>query len=189
MQALQSVALPGRPVPGSRGVPLAERDEQIRARIPELGAEVDTAAVTAAWEHALAAPAWDGPPVWLHGDLMPTNLLIGDGRLVGVIDWGASTTGDPAMGQPHPEALPSDPELKVWVRVDHAGILSTTATTNIWFGVGAPAGRFVLPDSMLAEDLSPSPTSEGDAGGRAVRPDAVSLDVPRAGGDPKTLTN
>ena len=47
---------------------------------------------------------------------------------------------------PHPATPPSDPELKVWAKVDHAGVLSTTATTNIWFGVSAPAERFVLPD-------------------------------------------
>ena len=96
VQALQAVELPDRPLPGSRGVPLAERDEPVRARIPDLADDVDTAAVTAAWEHALAAPVWDGPPVWLHGDLMPTNLLIREGGLAGVIDWGACRTGDPA---------------------------------------------------------------------------------------------
>ena len=47
---------------------------------------------------------------------------------------------------PHPATPPSDPELKVWVNVDHAGALGATATTNIWFGVGAPPDRFVLPD-------------------------------------------
>jgi hypothetical protein len=56
---------------------------------------------------------------------------------------------------PHPDALPSDPDLKVWVNVDHAGVLAATATTNIWFGVGAPAGRFVLPEGEpgRADDL------------------------------------
>ena len=47
---------------------------------------------------------------------------------------------------PHPDALPSDPDLKVWVNVDHVGSLGATATTNLWFGVSAPAERFVLPD-------------------------------------------
>lgn len=45
--------------------------------------------------------------------------------------------------------------MKVWVTVDHAGALGTTATTNIWFGVGAPAERFVLPEGEpgRADDL------------------------------------
>jgi hypothetical protein len=57
---------------------------------------------------------------------------------------------------PHPETPPSDPEMKVWATVDHAGALGATATTNIWFGVGAPADRFVIPEAAepgRAEDL------------------------------------
>ncbi|WP_420903213.1 phosphotransferase, partial [Streptomyces antimycoticus] len=37
-----------------------------------------------AWEQAPAAPGWEGPPVWVHSDLMPGNLLVADGRLVGL---------------------------------------------------------------------------------------------------------
>jgi aminoglycoside phosphotransferase (APT) family kinase protein len=96
VQQLQALPLPERRPTGSRGVPLAERDDDVRARIPQLAGDVDTAAVTAVWEHALAAPVWDGPPVWMHGDLMPTNLLVRDGGLAGVVDWGTCTTGDPA---------------------------------------------------------------------------------------------
>ena len=48
---------------------------------------------------------------------------------------------------PHPATPPSDPELKVWANVDHAGALGSTATTNIWFGVGAPADRFMIPEA------------------------------------------
>ena len=57
---------------------------------------------------------------------------------------------------PHPATPPSDPEMKVWATVDHAGALGATATTNIWFGVGAPAERFVIPELAepeRAEDL------------------------------------
>lgn len=97
VERLQAVELPETRPAGSRGVPLAERDEMVRARIPELAGEFDTAEVTAAWDHALAAPPWGGRPVWLHGDLMPTNLLIdGAGGLAAVVDWGTCTTGDPA---------------------------------------------------------------------------------------------
>ena len=52
--------------------------------------------VTAEWERALAAPPWDGPPVWHHGDLDVRNWLVRDGRIGGVIDWGAMGVGDPA---------------------------------------------------------------------------------------------
>jgi aminoglycoside phosphotransferase (APT) family kinase protein len=52
--------------------------------------------VTDAWERALAAPPWDGPPTWHHGDLDVRNWLVRDGRISGVIDWGAMGVGDPA---------------------------------------------------------------------------------------------
>lgn len=46
---------------------------------------------------------------------------------------------------PHPGTPPSDPTMKVWVNIDHAGALGVIASTNIWFGIGAPASRFVIP--------------------------------------------
>ena len=48
------------------------------------------------WEAALGAPLWSRPPVWLHGDLDARNLLATDGRLSGVLDFGALAVGDPA---------------------------------------------------------------------------------------------
>jgi hypothetical protein len=56
---------------------------------------------------------------------------------------------------PHPATPPLEP-LKVWARVEHAGSLGAVASTNIWFGVGAPAGRFVIPppaEPTRADDL------------------------------------
>lgn len=48
---------------------------------------------------------------------------------------------------PHPASAPGDPGFKVWANVDYAGAFGATATANIWFGVGAPASRFVMPVS------------------------------------------
>ena len=47
---------------------------------------------------------------------------------------------------PHPATPPADPAFKVWAIIDHAASFGAMATTNIWFGVGAPAARFVLPE-------------------------------------------
>jgi aminoglycoside phosphotransferase (APT) family kinase protein len=58
----------------------------------------DPDAVRAIWDDALEAPAWDGPPTWLHGDLHPANVLTTpDGALSGVIDFGDLCAGDPAL--------------------------------------------------------------------------------------------
>jgi len=56
---------------------------------------------------------------------------------------------------PHPATPPSEP-FKVWVNVEHSAAFSATATTNIWFGIGAPASRFVIPEPVeprRADDL------------------------------------
>ncbi|NJN84977.1 MAG: aminoglycoside phosphotransferase family protein [Caldilineaceae bacterium] len=88
------------PSPGphnsGRGAPLTTRDAQTRAAIAALGDLVDIDAVTEAWESALRAPAWTGPPVWVHGDLHSGNLLAQQGRLTAVIDFGCLDVGDPA---------------------------------------------------------------------------------------------
>jgi len=61
-----------------------------------VGAMYDPAMLAEVWETALAAPAWEGPPVWIHGDPQGGNLLVLDGRLNGVIDFGGLGVGDPA---------------------------------------------------------------------------------------------
>ncbi|MEU3899034.1 aminoglycoside phosphotransferase family protein [Streptomyces sp. NPDC045251] len=50
----------------------------------------------AVWDDAVAAPEWAGPPVWVHGDLHPANVVVSDGALSGVVDFGDLFAGDPA---------------------------------------------------------------------------------------------
>lgn len=95
LRRIDSADAPPR-APGARGAPLGELDEQVRRSIDELGSRIDQTAVTHTWDHALAANPWHGPPVWVHGDLLPGNLLVVDGRLSAVIDWGGLNVGDPA---------------------------------------------------------------------------------------------
>ncbi len=81
---------------GARGSPLAELDEAVRRSIVLLGARIDGETTLRSWEVSLAAPAWKRSEVWIHGDLLPGNLLVKDGRLTAVIDFGLLNTGDPA---------------------------------------------------------------------------------------------
>jgi aminoglycoside phosphotransferase (APT) family kinase protein len=97
--ALHRIEVPGPldTASTSRGVPLALRDAATRVAIDALADSIDGGAATDAWEAALAAPAWHGSPVWAHGDLTPGNLLVEQGRLSAVIDFGALNVGDPAV--------------------------------------------------------------------------------------------
>jgi aminoglycoside phosphotransferase (APT) family kinase protein len=93
--SLHAVDVGGGP-PAFRGKPLVVQDEGARAALAALDGLIDVDAATVAWNTALETPAWSGPPVWIHGDLLPGNLLLQGGRLTGVIDWGCLGVGDPA---------------------------------------------------------------------------------------------
>ena len=98
LHALRSIAPEGPPAgPHShnRGGDLWAFDEQTRAAIATLGGRIRQALASRLWDAALAAP-FAGPPVWVHGDIAPGNLLVEGGRLSAVIDYGCCAVGDPA---------------------------------------------------------------------------------------------
>ena len=94
LAALHEPAPADAPISLDRGKPLSsegfDRWFQLIAEHPsaERAREV--------WEKAVAAPAWTGAPIWLHGDLHPANVVVRDGTLAGVIDFGDLCSGDPA---------------------------------------------------------------------------------------------
>jgi aminoglycoside phosphotransferase (APT) family kinase protein len=100
VRALQRLDPTGGPPPGEhnfgRGEPLVRRDDATRTAIASLHDELDVGAVTEVWDAALQATPWSGPPLWIHGDLSAGNLLVRDGRLAAVIDFGCVGVGDPA---------------------------------------------------------------------------------------------
>ncbi|MET8011329.1 aminoglycoside phosphotransferase family protein [Streptomyces sp. NPDC005271] len=110
--------------PAYRGGPLTEEDRETRAAIGALRGTIDTEAATAAWDAALAAPAWAGPPVWVHADLMPGNLLIAGGRLSAVIDFATAGVGDPAC-----DLIPAWNLLPAGVRNDFRDALGVDDAT------------------------------------------------------------
>jgi aminoglycoside phosphotransferase (APT) family kinase protein len=95
VQDLRQVGTDGAPK-AYRGGPLVPLDAVVRQAITQLRDKIDTAAATTAWDDALRAPDWPRPPVWVHADLVPGNLLLEDGRLSAVIDFAAAGIGDPA---------------------------------------------------------------------------------------------
>ena len=84
------------PINPVRGVPLRQRTDSFQANLALISSGVDPEAAEALWRVALSAERWTLPPVWVHGDLHPANLLSDHGELVAVLDFGDLTAGDPA---------------------------------------------------------------------------------------------
>jgi len=99
LAALQRIDAAGGPPPGPhncyRGAAPSVYDAETRQAVASLDGEIDTDAATVVWEAALKS-TWLGSPVWLHGDVAAGNLVVKDGRLSAVIDFGCSGVGDPA---------------------------------------------------------------------------------------------
>ena len=97
--ALRGIDARDGPVAGThnfhRGGSLAIYDAQTRQSITTLAGEIDVAAVTEVWDTALAT-SWQGAPVWVHGDVAASNLLVKEGQLSAVIDFGCVGVGDPS---------------------------------------------------------------------------------------------
>lgn len=97
--ALHAIDPAGGPAAGPhnfhRGGDPVVYDGQTRSAVATLGDQIDGAAALALWEAALAT-RWDRPPVWIHGDVAPGNLLVRNGQLAAVIDFGTCGVGDPA---------------------------------------------------------------------------------------------
>jgi aminoglycoside phosphotransferase (APT) family kinase protein len=99
LNALRRVDATGGPAPGEhnfyRGGPLATYEDETLQAIDALGNEVHRDAVRRVWDDAMTT-SWDREPVWFHGDVATGNLLVRDGRLAAVLDFGSSGVGDPA---------------------------------------------------------------------------------------------
>lgn len=97
LKALHISAPKNAPLSDCRGGPLSTRAELVAFRSSRLAADFDWIArdILPIWDDALIA-VQDCPPTWLHGDLHPRNVLMRDGKISAVIDWGDMCAGDPA---------------------------------------------------------------------------------------------
>lgn len=99
LSRLADIDAVGGPPPGVhnffRGAPLSIYDAETRSAIAALGASIDGPRAARVWNAAVTS-AWDRPAVWVHGDITATNLLVVNGRLSAIIDFGCCGVGDPA---------------------------------------------------------------------------------------------
>ncbi|NJC21845.1 aminoglycoside phosphotransferase (APT) family kinase protein [Arthrobacter pigmenti] len=77
-----------------RGVPLSTRSRAVEKRIGGAGLAAELSAL---WVELRDQPPWEGEPLWLHGDLHAANIVLDSHcRLLGILDFGDLTSGDPA---------------------------------------------------------------------------------------------
>ncbi|MCG7285565.1 aminoglycoside phosphotransferase family protein [Cellulomonas sp. ACRRI] len=132
LDALHVAAPATAPVNPVRGGALAGRAAALRARVD--AGHLDgfgpgaRAQVGSIWHDALAALAWPGPPVWVHGDPHPANLVARDGRLAGLLDFGDVTAGDPACDL-----------ATAWLTFDDAGRAAFRARVDALADARGPA--------------------------------------------------
>ncbi|ONI84068.1 aminoglycoside phosphotransferase [Actinosynnema sp. ALI-1.44] len=96
LAALHKQAPADAPVNPTRGIPLAGMRDGTDTWFDLIAGHANADGAREVWEKALAAPDWRGTPRWLHGDLHPANVVVRDGTLAGVIDFGEMCAGDPA---------------------------------------------------------------------------------------------
>ncbi len=95
ISAMRDVDSTGGPK-AKRGKDLSNQDPGVQHALKNLKNTVDTVKASKIWKKCLKAKKWQTNPVWVHGDLMPGNLLVIDGRLSGVLDFEGTGVGDPA---------------------------------------------------------------------------------------------
>ncbi|OBZ16455.1 aminoglycoside phosphotransferase family protein [Bacillus sp. FJAT-26390] len=97
--ALQSIDASAGPLAGKhnfyRGGAIAVYDEESRIAIANHADTFNEQLLKEIWELALDSK-WALEPVWVHGDIAPGNILINEGKLCAVIDFGILGVGDPS---------------------------------------------------------------------------------------------
>jgi aminoglycoside phosphotransferase (APT) family kinase protein len=96
LRALHQPAPEEAPRSAFRSIPLDARTSRLHEHLDQLGDGINRERVLALWDRLVITPRWAGPPMWIHGDLHPANLLLVDDQLASVIDFGDITCGDPA---------------------------------------------------------------------------------------------
>jgi aminoglycoside phosphotransferase (APT) family kinase protein len=158
LKALQALDAADAPRPGppnfGRGADLAAQDETVRKALAILREQGRPYAreAAAAWRESLEAAAYDGPPVWLHGDLLPGNLLVRDGAFAAVIDCAGLAAGDPAV-----DLLPAWSLLRGPSRQAFRAALGADRDENLWLrGRGWAVYVAVTGLSYYTEESNPS---------------------------------
>ena len=96
LRALHQPAPEEAPRSPFRSIPLDARTARLHEHLDQLHDGINRERVLRLWDRLVITPRWSGPPMWIHGDLHPANLVLVDDQLAAVIDFGDVACGDPA---------------------------------------------------------------------------------------------
>ncbi|MET9020077.1 phosphotransferase [Actinopolymorpha sp. NPDC004070] len=117
LRTLHAGAPAEAPANPKRGVPLGAVADEFDQKLGAVGSGNLRDEARTVWNDGVTASGWDAPPVWIHGDLHPANVVTSDGTLSGVLDFGELCAGDPAtdlaaawllLPAGHPAGYPAD---------------------------------------------------------------------------------
>jgi len=95
LNSLQNICTKSAPT-AKRGLSLKTQNDAVMKAISNLTELHDPKTLESLWKNFLQTPEWNKSAVWVHADLLPSNLIIKDNKLHAVIDFGLSGVGDPA---------------------------------------------------------------------------------------------
>jgi aminoglycoside phosphotransferase (APT) family kinase protein len=99
LREFQSIDATNGPIAGPhnfyRGGDLAAYDSEMCQEIPKIKNKKEQKIAEQLWTDALSSH-WEKTPVWVHGDLAVGNILVEEGHLKAIIDFGQLAIGDPA---------------------------------------------------------------------------------------------
>lgn len=139
LRSLHHPAPANAPVNPFRSVPLQQRAAFVEERMERLEQKTSfiTSRIKRIWNQALNAPM-DVEKTWIHGDLHARNILVENGEITGIIDWGDMTVGDRATDLATLWMLFSNQQARQWAIIN-AGISEATVQRArgwaVFFGV------------------------------------------------------
>ena len=133
LRALHKIAPSNAPANEFRGCPLADRTEVVGARIEQLKTSKSGLApeVEIAWHEGLKAPVAK-TECWLHGDLHARNVLVDNGKISAIIDWGDITSGDVATDLAGIWALFESAEARQDALTSYGASAAEVARSRAW---------------------------------------------------------
>ncbi len=139
IRILRSLHLPAplnAPKNAVRGVPLSQRAVSVEERLKRLENKTNliTRKIRNIWHKALKAPV-DVRDKWLHGDLHPRNILVKNGAIAGIIDWGDITSGDIATDLASIWMLFSEQNIRQQAIAEYGNVSEATRLRSLGWAI------------------------------------------------------